>query len=36
VLVVAFAPRGIAGLVAGVRGLFQKAKDISTAERSRG
>jgi branched-chain amino acid transport system permease protein len=36
VLVVAFAPRGITGLVASVRGLFQKAKDISTAERSRG
>jgi len=36
VLVVAFAPRGIVGLVASVRGVFQKARDTAALERSRG
>jgi len=36
VLVVAFAPRGIVGLVASVRGVFQKARDTAASERSRG
>ena len=36
VLVVAFAPRGIVGLVANVRGVFQKARDTAALERNRG
>jgi branched-chain amino acid transport system permease protein len=36
ILVVAFAPRGIAGLVDKVRGVFQKARDTAALERSRG
>src|ERR1044071_1750125 len=36
VLVVAFAPRGIVGLVDKVRGIFQKARDTAALERSRG
>jgi branched-chain amino acid transport system permease protein len=36
ILVVAFAPRGIAGLIASVRGVFQKARDTAALERSRG
>jgi branched-chain amino acid transport system permease protein len=35
VLVVAFAPRGIAGLVASVRGLFRKAQETAALERDR-
>jgi branched-chain amino acid transport system permease protein len=36
ILVVAFAPRGIAGLIASMRGAFQKARDTAALERSRG
>ena len=36
ILVVAFAPRGIAGLIVSVRGVFQKARDTAALERSRG
>lgn len=36
ILVVAFAPRGIVGLVASVRGVFQKARETAALERSRG
>ena len=36
VLVVAFAPRGIAGLVAGFRGMFQRAQAAEATESSRG
>src|SRR6185369_3180510 len=36
VVVVAFAPRGLVGLVAVVRGVFQKARDTAALERSRG
>jgi branched-chain amino acid transport system permease protein len=36
VLVVAFAPRGIAGLVASARDVFRKAREAAALERSRG
>lgn len=36
VLVVAFAPRGVAGLVTGVRGVFQKARNTEATENRRG